>query len=582
MTKKIDYSKNFTAFLRDLYVVEGAYGPRPVVPPFLAAWLKCAFPSPSGDPLARNIGDFRTKKEGKSALAGAVALYMASRAAYSEVVIAASDIDQAKDRVLRAVKFAVERGPLADHAKIYKDTIELDTHSIIQAIPTDWKGAAGGNYSAVIFDELHAWTFEGQRRLFDELVIPPTVKTGVRWIASYAGWEGESLLLKEWWDRALLGEKVNESLPIFYNKAASLLAFVDTGDSSWRMPWMTPEYIAETKESERPNTFRRIWLNEWVSGESQFLPAGTWEACYSPDVRPLAPGEKARLVMGADASTSRDFTALVGVEYNDKTNTSDVRHVKIWRPKRGLFRQHKPTIDLEATIAAEVLEMHKAGQVAAVICDPFQLHTSIIAWERAGIKVIELPQSSGRVEADQSLYDSVIARAVRHYNDPTLNEHIKNAVAIETPRGLRIAKEKTSQKIDACVALSMALHGALDLQKTAIGLLTVQPDPWEASDEDLLFYFASHGQITESHPPGITWRNCKKHNAGCAACIREMEAEGIFKLEKEMVESGFYNSNNEANRQNSQPNITNLGEVKHDSIIENFKESIRRRLAGND
>ena len=135
MTNQVDYSRDFTAFFADMVAVEGSFGPRPLVPPFLGDWLKIAFPSPDGNPKARNIGDFRTKKEGKSALAGGVALYMASRKAYSEVVITASDIDQAKDRVLRAAKFAVEYGPLNNHAKIFKDTIELDNHSIIQAMP---------------------------------------------------------------------------------------------------------------------------------------------------------------------------------------------------------------------------------------------------------------------------------------------------------------------------------------------------------------------------------------------------------------------------------------------------------------
>ncbi len=483
---QVDYSRDFSAFFRDMIAVEGAFGPRPLLPPFLGEWLNTAFPGPDGDPKARNIGDFRTKKEGKSALAGAVALYMASRKAYSEVVITASDIDQAKDRVLRAAKYAVEYGPLADHAKIYKDTIELHNHSTILAMPNDWQGAAGGNYSCVIFDELHAWIREGQRRLFDEMVIPPTQPNGVRWIASYAGWENESSLLKEIWDRALQGERISKDLPIYFNSKASLLAFVDTGEQSWRMPWMTPEYIAETQQSERPNTFRRIWLNEWVTNESQFLPDGSWESCYSPDVRPIAPGENAKLVLGADASTSRDFTALVGVQYNESTNTSDVRLVRVWKPKSGILRRGKPTIDLDVTIGQKVLDMHKQGQVQAVICDPFQLHSLIVEWEKAGIRVIELPQSSGRVEADQALYDAVIARSIRHYNDPELNRHIQNTVAVETPRGFRIAKEKTSQKIDAAVALSMALHGSLDQQKSGRYEVKAIPNPfYDYNDSEL-------------------------------------------------------------------------------------------------
>jgi len=113
-----------------------------------------------------------------------------------------------------------------------------------------------------------------------------------------------------------------------------------------------------------------------------------------------------------------------------------------------------------------------------VICDPFQLHALIVEWEKAGIRVIELPQSSGRVEADQALYDAVIARSIRHYNDPELNRHVQNTVAVETPRGFRIAKEKTSQKIDAAVALSMAHYGALDQQKAGQYQVQAVPNPF--------------------------------------------------------------------------------------------------------
>jgi hypothetical protein len=462
---KIDYSSSFLDFFKDMYVCEGAYGPRPVIPAFLEAWLRTAFPAPAGNPAARNIGDFRTKKEGKSALAGAVGLYMASRKPYQEVVIIASDQDQSRDRVLRCIKFACDTGPLAAHAKVYKDVIELDNKSLITALPNDWQGAAGGNYSCVLVDEAHAWVYENQRRLFDEMVIPPTQPGGVRWIASYAGWEGESLLLKEWWDRALVGDRLKGDLPIYHNKAASLLAFIDTGPTSWRMPWMTKQYIEETRESERPNTFRRLWLNEWVTNESQFLPEGAWAACYHPDVKPLAgKDDRRRVVVGADGSTSRDLTALVGVQRDEAAHTADVIFCRAWKPvKIAGIRLGKPTIDLAETIGAEVYRLHEAGQLDAVICDPFQLHSLIIEWEKAGIKVIEMPQTGARVESDQALYDAVIGKAIRHYNDPTLNEHMRNAVALETARGFRLAKEKTSQKIDAAVALSMALHGSSEM-----------------------------------------------------------------------------------------------------------------------
>ena len=139
-----DYKNDFLAFRRDLCPVEGDYGPQPIIPGWLADWYRLAFPD--GKPAARNIMDCRTKKEGKSSDAAAVALYLASRRPYSEVVVVASTKDQAKDRVLRAAKFACEKGPLVNHAKIYRDVIEFDNHSTVLAIPSDWAGASGGNY----------------------------------------------------------------------------------------------------------------------------------------------------------------------------------------------------------------------------------------------------------------------------------------------------------------------------------------------------------------------------------------------------------------------------------------------------
>jgi hypothetical protein len=60
------------------------------------------------------------------------------------------------------------------------------------------------------------------------------------------------------------------------------------------------------------------------------------------------------------------------------------------------------------------------------------------------------------------LYDLVKGRTLVLYPDPELRQHVLNAIALETPRGFRIAKEKARKKIDGCVALSMAVCAAMD------------------------------------------------------------------------------------------------------------------------
>lgn len=529
MTK--DYTNDFLAFFQDIYRVEGPHGPKPIVPAFLGEFLGLAFND--GVPVARNIADLRTKKQGKSALAGAVALYMASRAPYGEVVIVAADKEQAKDRVLKAVKYACDNGPLRSHTTIYKDTIELDNKSIIQALPMDWQGAAGGNQCCVVVDELHSWTWEGMRRLWDEMIIPPTQPDGVRWIASYAGWLGESELLKEWWDRGLSGEKISQDLPIYLNKTAGLLAFIDTGPQSWRMPWMTQEYIDQVRESERPNSFARLWLNEWTTNESAFVPMEAWEQCYNPDLVPLGEKDHRRIVVGIDASTTRDMTALVGSFFNTKKQKSEVIFVRTFAPKKGILRLGKPTIDL-SLVEDEILRLRDAGLLDCVVYDPYQLHSIALDLEKRGVRMIEFPQTNMRTEADQQLYDAIIGGRVEHFNHRILNEHIANAIATESVRGFRLAKDKTTKKIDAAVALSMSLYG---LKKFGVGIAHIIPDPFEFDFEHYRWHtvdtvsraFIVDKQAPKVHRPGITWQNCRWRNKGCPACVDELEQQGFFK-----------------------------------------------------
>lgn len=85
--------------------------------------------------------------------------------------------------------------------------------------------------------------------------------------------------------------------------------------------------------------------------------------------------------------------------------------------------------------------------------------------------MIEYPQTNRRVESDMGLYDAIANREIRHFDHPQLNEHIVTAVAIETGRGFRLAKGNSSKKIDAAVALAMALHGARDQPQGNVGQL---------------------------------------------------------------------------------------------------------------
>src|SRR5262245_36032943 len=76
-------------------------------------------------------------------------------------------------------------------------------NATIMALASDYASAAGGNQNIAVFDELWAFTSERSRRLWDELVPPPTRQVACRLTTTYAGFEGESLLLEELHKRGL-------------------------------------------------------------------------------------------------------------------------------------------------------------------------------------------------------------------------------------------------------------------------------------------------------------------------------------------------------------------------------------------
>lgn len=450
---------------------------------------------------------------------------------------AGNDLDQSQARQFQEITEMVKRNPfLSESVKLGKMELEFTlTGSKLTALAADAAGNAGANHLTVSHTEAWGILYEGAIRAWEELATPPGLFYGLpamRVVDSYAGWASESKTWHKVVDRGLSGERVSKDWPIY--KAGGLLLFHIEGEEAQARCFrgsdkQRKEYYAEQAESLRPNAYQRMHFNQRTSGESAFVTDEQWQACYSADVRPLQPGERVDLFLGADASTTHDFTSLVGTTKGDYT---DVRYVKVWKPRKvaGL-RFGKPTIDLEETIGAEVLRLHEARQVGAVCYDPFQLHTLAVKWQKAGIKCIEMPQTAQRIEADTALFNAIISGRVRHFKNPDLDEAVRNAVVVETPRGLRITKEKAARKIDALVALSMSHHASIT--KPASTVQTVaspfyDPPPGRLIDvAGQAFYVTT----TMPHEPGITWQTCKKRMKGCEACIAELEKEGFYAIE---------------------------------------------------
>src|SRR5207253_8977176 len=195
--------------------------------------------------LLRTLLWSEPKKSGKTLLAAALLLWWAFTNADTEVISAANDLDQSVGRVFKtAASLLKHNGDLGASATVRAKTIELTNGTVVSAIASDYKGAAGSRHSLVVFDELWGFSLESAERLFEELTPPPTEANAWVLVVTYAGYSGESLLLERMYERGLAGERVDADLEVY--RADDLAMF---WSHTPRQPWQTEQYYAEQRRS---------------------------------------------------------------------------------------------------------------------------------------------------------------------------------------------------------------------------------------------------------------------------------------------------------------------------------------------
>lgn len=442
---------------------------RPIV---LTEWerraLLAMFP-PDGSPSAWETFLVSTvKKAGKTTLNAIATLYAALTFPPPETVfVVANDELQAQERVFDLVAKQVRSMGLVARGAAVVTKSEIffpETGTRIVAIPADFAGAAGAVFGVSSWTELWAFRHEGHVRLWEELT-PIPGRRSLRIVDSYAGFAGDSPILEPMWARALGGERLDEDLPIF--ASGKLWAYIDQGEEAQVRAWRgSPEemevYYAEQRSTLRPGTFARLHLNQWQAGEEAFVTAEAWDGCVDPRLTPLEPvmvsvdAQRLTLSVGVDAATKGDAAAVVAVARERDGRVRLCRH-RIWTPKKG------DPLELEETIEAFLLQLRREYRIGSVLFDPYQMQRSASELRKAGVPMVELPQTSGNLTgAGQALYDLIRERKLRMYPDGGLRQHALNAAAVETARGWRLAKEKSSRKIDGVVALSFACRDVME------------------------------------------------------------------------------------------------------------------------
>ena len=114
------------------------------------------------------------------------------------------------------------------------------------------------------------------------------------------------------------------------------------------------------------------------------------------------------------------------------------------------------------TVEEDLRELNEQNDVVEIFADPYQMHRSITTLQAAGVPIKEYAQTQANCTLmGQTLFDLLTGLNLEVYPSDELRQQALSTVAVENPRGWRIAKEKASKKIDASVALAMACVAAM-------------------------------------------------------------------------------------------------------------------------
>lgn len=406
------------------------------------------------------------KKSAKSTVIAAVVHYIASNKPHARIALMGNDLRQATSRVGTYLRECIKIAQHKEHddfvtgihvPKLRSGDIIYPNGSIVEMLPIDPQGEAGGNHDMIVFSELWGWRHQAHQDMWAEMTISPTrFGHAQRWIDTYAGYRGQSVILEELHDEIVKEENRLDADEVEIYASGGQFAVWQTKPC---LPWQTAEYYASEAKTLTAAQYARMHRNQWSDSSEMFISPAMWEQCR----RDLpAPPDHVKWVFAVDAGVSNDLFAIVGVYRQDvRIDGKIIRGIRVgycrtWKAKPG------EKLDF-AEPKAELRRIMTAYPVVEIAYDPYQLHSMMGELQRESrVFMKEFPQGKDRNIADKQLYDLILEERLLHDGNAVLTEHVLNADADinKQENKLRLIKRQEKLKIDAAVALSMAAYRA--------------------------------------------------------------------------------------------------------------------------
>lgn len=431
------------------------------------------------------------KKNGKSELAAAIALYLlyADNEASAEVYGAACDRNQASIVFDVAKQMVQMSRPLEKRSKIMGATKRIVNYSnagFYQVLSAETGTKHGLNVSGLVFDEIHA---QPNRHLYDVLTkgSGDAREQPLFFIITTAGTDRNSICF-ELHTKALdilNGRKKDTS---FYPVVYGLSDEDDWNDeANWRranpslghtigIDRVREAYQQALDNPAEENVFKQLRLNMWTSSSVAWIPEHVYAKGNDPIQYESLKGRSC--YAGLDLSSTSDITALVLVfppRFEEENyivlpyfwlpeDTLELRcrrdHVlyNVWE-RQGYIKTTEGNVVHYGFIEKFIEDLSEIYHIKEIAYDRWNATQMVQNLEGMGLTMVPFGQGYKDMSPpSKELYKLMMEGKIQHGGHPVLKWMGQNVVMRQDPAGnIKPDKEKSVEKIDGIVALIMGM-----------------------------------------------------------------------------------------------------------------------------
>jgi phage terminase large subunit-like protein len=410
-----------------------------------------------------------SKKNGKSTLLAALALFHLITTVDAECVIGASSRDQATILYDQAAGF-VRRSPgLQERVLVKRGYREIRSRrhaGRVRVLAADVDTADGVIPTLALVDELHRHRSADLYGVFRDGLGPR---------------HGQMVTISTAGDHELsaLGQMraAAHRMPALSREGRHLYARASDGSFAlheWALDgtddvddmttvklvnpasWQSIEALARRHDSPSmlPWQWARFACGIWTGAEAWWVRAEEWHAAAIES----AFGRGDRIAIGFDGSRHGDATGIVGCRIDDALLVP----LGVWEAPKGVREWDVPTSEVDAAIANAM----ETFDVVRGYFDPPLWQSEIDAWAReyGEPAIVRYPTNRARfMQAAERFRTDVIEGHVHHAEDERLTRHVLNAQVREARGGYYLDKSSSTEKIDLAVAAVLAYEARCDV-----------------------------------------------------------------------------------------------------------------------